>query len=563
MKADFIAKARLASGLVIAFFLILHLLNVGLGIVSIPAMDRLGDILFTLWSIRVFTIVLYTAFAVHIGLMFVALYNRRSLRMPVWNWVQILLGLALPVLLIGHVLSTRGLYITLDIQRNYSHVIAIIWSDPERIVRHVALVAIAWLHMSMGIHYWLRYKRWYPQWLPVLYPLCLFIPILAYLGFIRTGIEDSTSESRSAAFEKVAASMRSADPAVREQVQGYGDTALEFSALLLIIVLLLRVLRGLVNNKRSGYTVTHTALNKTIQGHQGKTVLEVLRDARVQHASVCGGHGRCTTCRVRITADTDLPVPETLEANALKRINAGPDVRLACQLRPTGNLTVTPVLHPNTALPTADLPNRVAGHEQQVVCLFVDMRGSTKLGEQKMPYDVVFILNQFFDQLTEALQATDGHYATFTGDGLMALYGLEGDLELGCQNALYGALEIQRRMQTLNVWLKAELNAPLKVGIGIHCGEAIVGTMGPPDAPIVSAIGDTVNIAARLESLTKEFSTGLLVSEDVVLKAGFDSSNLEKHSVNVRGREDAVVIFSIDDPAVLEGWMDNVIHTVS
>ena len=133
----------------------------------------------------------------------------------------------------------------------------------------------------------------------------------------------------------------------------------------------------------------------------------------------------------------------------------------------------------------------------------------------------------------------------------MALYGLDGDLATGCRNALEGAVEIQRRMEQLNVWLAAELRFPLKVGIGIHCGDAIVGAMGPPAAPMISALGDIVNVTARLEALTKEYATGLIVSEDVLRCAGISQDGLPRHSVQVRGRDESLTIFVVDDPTAL------------
>ena len=194
----------------------------------------------------------------------------------------------------------------------------------------------------------------------------------------------------------------------------------------------------------------------------------------------------------------------------------------------------------------------VAGHEKQIACLFVDMRNSTALGEQKMPYDVIFILNQFFIQLDAALRDTNGYYASFTGDGLMAIYGGDDDdLETACRNALEGAAQIQRRLVKLNLWLAAELTSPLRVGIGIHCGVAIVGTMGPPDAPTISAIGDNVNIAARFEVLSKKFKTILVTSEEVLDRAGVQQDDLPRHTVNIRGREESINIVVVDDPVKL------------
>ena len=112
--------------------------------------------------------------------------------------------------------------------------------------------------------------------------------------------------------------------------------------------------------------------------------------------------------------------------------------------------------------------------------MFVDIRGSTALGEAKLAYDLLYILNQFFREMTKALNATNGHYSQFTGDGLMALYGLNArDPAAGAADALRGAREMLARVDQLNSRLQADLPLPMRIGIGIHFSEAIVGTMGP------------------------------------------------------------------------------------
>ena len=178
--------------------------------------------------------------------------------------------------------------------------------------------------------------------------------------------------------------------------------------------------------------------------------------------------------------------------------------------------------------------------------MFVDLRGSTQMGEKRLPYDVLFILNRFFSEMTDVLHKTQGHYAQFAGDGLMALYGLNRGLQQGCGDALKGAVQMQMRIDHLNEYFKEELDEPLRIGIGLHCGEAIVGTMGPPSSPNYSAIGDNVNAAARLESLTKDFECTLIVSAPVIERAGYDFADIPLHSVTVRGKTQTLDVYAVD-----------------
>lgn len=203
------------------------------------------------------------------------------------------------------------------------------------------------------------------------------------------------------------------------------------------------------------------------------------------------------------------------------------------------------LLPPDVTARDARRPGGLEGHEQRVAILFIDLRGSTRLGEKRLPYDVVYVLNRFFAEMADALAVTKGHYAQFNGDGLMALYGLEQEFDQGCRHAIEGAAEMLRRVDALNADMKAELDEPLRVGIGIHGGEAIVGSMGPPDTPIVSAIGDNVNVAARLEALTKEFGCDVVISEIVATAAGVDVARLTRHEAEMRGRAATLPVYAV------------------
>jgi adenylate cyclase len=148
--------------------------------------------------------------------------------------------------------------------------------------------------------------------------------------------------------------------------------------------------------------------------------------------------------------------------------------------------------------------------------------------------------------MTKALVATNGHYSQFTGDGLMALYGLyTGDPATGAVDALRGAREMMLRLDQLNQQLRADLADPLRIGIGIHFGEAIVGAMGPPRSQIITAIGDTVNTCARLESLTKDYDCIAIVSRPAAEAAGLRLVGHELHEAPVKGRMEPVQFYAL------------------
>jgi adenylate cyclase len=283
----------------------------------------------------------------------------------------------------------------------------------------------------------------------------------------------------------------------------------------------------------------------------GATVLETLRENGIAHASVCGGRARCTTCRILVTKGLErLPAASGLEAIALERIGGTPGMRLACQVRPTADIAVMPLLAADAGAIDGSVRGGLEGRERPITVVFVDMRGSTTLGEAKLPYDVLFILNQFFHEMTKALVATNGHYSQFTGDGLMALYGLyEDDPTRGAADALRGAREMLAAVDQLNYRLRNDLKEPLRIGIGIHYGEAIVGAMGPPRSQIITAIGDTINTCARLESLTKEFDCTLIVSRPAAEAGSLDVEGCDLRQAPVKGRMEPVEFYTLHWPS--------------
>jgi adenylate cyclase len=541
-------RLRLATGLIIACFVVGHFLNHSLGVVSVDAMDRVRTVLAAWWRSPAGTVLLYGSLLTHFGLALVSLYRRTTLRMPLWEATQLLLGLAVPPLLIAHIVGTRFNWLLLGHNINYERLVGVMWSDPYAALRQSVLLLIVWTHFCFGIHYWLRLQRWYGQVQPALFAAALLIPALALAGFAAAGNELSPAIERVGGIQKYNLDLASMKPEDRARVQAWREgLELAFWALL-SATLLARWLRTRLGGT---YQLRH-ASGRVLTAPIGRSILEAVRDAGLPHASVCGGRARCTTCRVRISEGlAALAPPGRMEAQALARVEAPPNVRLACQTRPRGDVTVIPLLPPGVDAASARRPGAARERERSVVAMFVDLRGSTRIAESRLPYDVVFIMNQFFAEMYEALRATNGYYAQFRGDGLLALYGLESDLPAACRDAMRGAAEMQRRVELLSRGLSAELAEPLKIGIGAHAGVAIVGTMGPPEAPIYSAIGDNINVAARFEGMTKAYGCVMVVSADTLAQAGLDPRGAPVHRVKVRGRSERLTVYALADPREL------------
>jgi len=328
--------------------------------------------------------------------------------------------------------------------------------------------------------------------------------------------------------------------------QIYDGVLITFGAAI-VLALIARVARNLVE-RRSRIRITYPN-GREVQAPRNFSVLEASRLAAIPHASVCGGRGRCSTCRVRVTLGAaNLPPPEAGELKVLQRVGAAPDVRLACQLRPTNNLTVTPLLPPHAQASAGyGQPAYLAGQERMIAVMFADIRSFTGIAETKLPYDLVFFLNSYFAAVGAAIVSSGGMIDKFVGDGVMALFGVESGPEEGCRQALAAAQAMIKRVDELSGALAEELSAPLRIGIGIHCGPAVVGRMGYGETIHVTAIGDTVNVASRLQDATKEFHCQLVISAEVAKQSGLNTASLPRHELTVRNRREALAIYALDD----------------
>jgi adenylate cyclase len=540
------SRLRLASALVMLAFVICHLTAHTLLLVSLEDAEATRNVLMYPWRTWIGTTILSAAFLVHYANALWSIYVRRSLHLTRWEWGQLSLGLCIPVLLVSHVVSTRIAETVLDVTSYYNTVLIVQWLlVPWLGAVQVILVITVWTHACIGIHYWLRTKLWYPDWRPFFFGFGLLLPTLALAGYITAGNE-VLREAKTPDFATLALE----DANVTDQTLA-AIRRMEWVGLIVFVTLPLlpfaaRGIRGWRYRRRRPPMLTHPN-GRRVPILPGATVLETLRENGIAHAAVCGGRARCTTCRIHVTKGFErLPAPSGLEAKALSRIGATPGMRLACQIRPTADIAVMPLLVADATAADGTVRGGLEGSERPITVVFVDMRGSTTLGEARLPYDVLFILNQFFHEMTKALVATNGHYSQFTGDGLMALYGLNtADPAAGAADALRGAREMLTRLDQLNHQLRADLREPLRIGIGIHHSEAIVGAMGPPRSQIITAIGDTVNTCARLESLTKDYECVVIVSRQAADAAGLRLVGHELHEAPVKGRMEPVQFYAL------------------
>ncbi len=547
MSTRAVHTLRLTCGLILLTYLTTHFLNHALGLVSLDAMEAGLRWFLVLWRNPVATGALYGALITHALLALWALYRKRTLRMPGWEALQLVLGLTIPPLLTAHIVGNRLAQEMFGVTVSYARILTVFWvASPWRGALQTALLVIAWTHGCMGVHFWLRFRPWYARAARPLAVVAALVPALALGGFVVAGIE-VTELARVPGWTR---SVFQADIALtRAALSRMTDTILSVWGALLVLTLSARAARAAYKRRFASVAVTYPG-GRAVTVPIGFSVLEASRYAGIPHVSVCGGRGRCSTCRVRVPRGLEAqPPPSEAERRVLLRVGAPPGVRLACQLRPVGDLEVAPVLAASGVAAGAMLQRQ--GVEREIVVLFADLRGFTRLAEHQLPYDVVFFLNRYFEAVGSAIEGAGGIANQFTGDGVMALFGAEAGPEVGCRQALAAARTMVDGVEALSLELAAELAQPLRIGIGIHVGHAVVGHMGYRGSTYFTAVGDTVHVAARFEQATKDFDCELVVSETVMRRAGVDASGFPRHELTLRNRVEPVAVRVIERVAEL------------
>ena len=518
------------------------------GLWSLDAMDAARNVIHWPWFNPLGVTILYGSFLIHGGLAFYALYQRRRLTMRTGEAVQMVFGLSLPLLLIAHMLGTRAAFSFFGTDVNYAYVLLAQWQfDPTAGIRQILVLFAAWVHGCIGLYYWLRLKPGYKRREPLLFGLAILIPTLSLAGFVR-GSKDALALAADpawlAAFQAKIRWPDTTEIDLLRQIEAWFFAAFCGA---IIGVLILRWARA-VWEKRRGFVELTYDDGRTVRFPPGGSILDLSRAAGIPHASVCGGRGRCSTCRVRVTRGAEnLPPPDASEQKVLSRVKAGAQVRLACQTSPRNGAVDIIRLLPATAQAADGFlqPDYLQGKELDVTILFADIRAFTQLSEDKLPYDVVFLLNRYFECVGAAITESGGYLDKFIGDGVMAIFGIDDGPEAGSRAAMRAVRNMFERLEDLNRMLQLDLDAPIRIGVGLHHGPAIVGEMGYGDAIGITAIGDTVNTASRLESMTKEFKAQLVVSESVATAGHVDLSAFDRRDADIRGRTGIIPVYAI------------------
>ncbi|MGI9331717.1 MAG: 2Fe-2S iron-sulfur cluster-binding protein [Gammaproteobacteria bacterium] len=513
-------KIRLVSGCVLFAYVLGHLCNLALGLHSLAVMDAARPFFMAPWVNPVGLFVLYGAVLVHMTFGLEALFRRRTLRMTGYDGVQLLMALALPPLIVIHILGTRGAATLVDYEPSYAMIMLFYWKwFPVNGLRQVLVVMTAWIHGCMGIYYWMRLQPWWPSWRGFLYPLAFVVPVVSLLGFVEAGKEviDLSTDPRWMALRT--AQTANIDKATVAWIASMQTRFLTVYAGVVLAVLAARAWK-IHRHGRADLVQVNYAHGPVARAERGLSLLEISRANDIAHASLCGGRGRCGTCRVRIEAGAvHLPEPAALETETLTRIKAAPDVRLACQAVPRSSPITVERLVPVDVEPMEAISASRYGRRAELVVMGARARGLSSLTRDREPQDAFFVLNRYLSVIRTRIESAGGTVERIDADGVRAVFGID-EPQAG---AARRALELARTLRSSE--LRDETG--LDLDVWIHLGEVLVGELGLGEEKQLGFMGEGLAEADRLGRLVGNHDGVLAVSEALATKCDLGPDEYE------------------------------------
>jgi adenylate cyclase len=224
-------------------------------------------------------------------------------------------------------------------------------------------------------------------------------------------------------------------------------------------------------------------------------------------------------------------------------------IRLACQTRVTGSVAVRRLVLDDedeelAVKSMADQFVEAAGEEKHVAILFIDIRGFTAFAERLLPYDVIHALNRYYHRMGQIVHRHGGVIDNYMGDGILAVFGIEGSEHM-VSRALEAGLGMLNAVESMKPYFEAIHGRSFDIGIGLHYGAVVVGTIGWGDDKRRTIVGDAMNFASRVESANKNAGTNFLISEDAYEQVGHEVEVNQCPPWEVRGKTGIFQLYEV------------------
>jgi adenylate cyclase len=291
--------------------------------------------------------------------------------------------------------------------------------------------------------------------------------------------------------------------------------------------------------------------NQTIDASPDDTILEATLKANINHMHVCGGNARCTTCRVNILDGLDNCRPRNEKEKELsEKIGFPRNIRLACQTKINGNVTIRRLVVDDLdktiiLKQLGDAPGTRLGQEKDLAILFTDIVNYTRFAEAFPAYDVVHILNRYYQMMNEIIVQHQGIISDVAGDGILALFGVKEEIKNPVLDAINAVRAMNTTLKQFNEYLNQMYGWSFGIRAGINFGKVIVGNFDTGMMKKISAIGDAVNLASRIETANKDFGTQLLISESANKQIHGLMETQKMYRAKLKGKTGEYVLYDL------------------
>jgi adenylate cyclase len=292
--------------------------------------------------------------------------------------------------------------------------------------------------------------------------------------------------------------------------------------------------------------------NQTIDVSPGSTILKATLKAKINHTHVCGGDSRCSTCRVHVVDGLSNCWPRNEKEKQLaEKLGFPENIRLACQTKISGNIAIRRLVVDNLdrkiiLTQLGDLSGTKLGQEKDLAILFTDIENFTQFAEAFPAYDVVHVLNRYYQTINEIIEQYKGIISDVAGDGILALFGVIEDSENPVLDAINTVQGMNNALVRFNRYLNQMYDRSFGIRAGINFGKVIVGNFDTGRMRKISAIGDEVNAASRIETANKDFGTRLLISQSAYEEVQGSVEIHKMYRSSLKGKSGEYVLYEIN-----------------